>query len=153
MIKEFLISLLHYFVDITTAVLIAMAIYLSVSGQQASGTLLWEILLSGFVTALPSAALLCFDPKSVKISLALWVTHFLLILGITLFLLKLFGWCSITPLSVFLTFLAVMGIYSFTCFVHYLVDRKHTALMNQQLKKRYAENRRSGAEKKNSSAP
>ena len=137
MIKEFLISFLHYFVDITTAVLIAAAIFLTVSGQPASSTLLWEILLSGFITALPTAILLCFDPKSVRISMILWIMHFLLIFFITLLLLKLFGWCSITPLSVLLTFAAVVFIYFFTCFVHYLVDRKHTALMNQKLKKRY----------------
>ncbi len=139
MIKEFFVSLLHYFVDITTAVLIAAAIYLTVSGQQPNSSLLWEILLSGFVTALPSAALLCFDQKSVRKSLLLWVIHFLLIFFITLMLLKMFGWCSITPLSVLLTFVAVICIYFFTCFVHYLVDRKHTALMNQQLKNRYAD--------------
>ena len=138
MIKEFFISLLHYFVDITTAVLIAAAIYLTFSGQQMESVILWQILFSGFITALPTAILLCFDPKSVKVSLILWVTHFILIFVITLFLLKMFGWCRITPFSAFLTFLAVVFIYSFTCFVHYLVDRKHTSLMNQQLKKRYA---------------
>lgn len=57
MIKEFLISLLHYFVDITTAVLIAAACFLTLSGQQVSSTVLWEILLSGFITALPTAVL------------------------------------------------------------------------------------------------
>lgn len=137
MIKEFLISLLHYFVDITTAVLIAAACYMTFSGQQVDSRILWEILLSGFITALPTAVLLCFDPKSVRISMILWVMHFLLIFLITLLLLKMFGWCRITPLSVFLTFLSVVFIYFFTCFVHYQVDRKHTALMNQQLKKRY----------------
>ena len=140
MIKEFLISLLHYFVDITTAVLIAAAIYLTVSGQQPNSTFLWEILLSGFITALPSAVLLCFDPKSPKKSAILWIAHFLLIFLVTLVLLSMFGWCRITPLSVLLTFVAVVFIYGFTCFVHYLVDRKHTAVMNQQLKKRYREN-------------
>ena len=138
MLKEFLISLLHYFVDITTAVLIAAAIYLTISGQQMESIILWQILLSGFITALPTAILLCFDPKSVKISMILWISHFMLIFVITLLLLKMFGWCSITPLSVMFTFLAVVFIYFFTCFVHYLVDRKHTALMNQQLKKRYS---------------
>lgn len=139
MIKEFLISFLHYFVDITTSVLIAAACFLTLSGQQVSSTVLWEILLSGFITALPTAVLLCFDPSSLKISMMLWVLHFMVIFGITLLLLHLFGWCRITPLSVLLTFAAVVFIYFFTCFVHYLVDRKHTALMNQQLKKRYAE--------------
>ncbi|MBO7396275.1 MAG: DUF3021 family protein [Ruminococcus sp.] len=137
MIKEFFISLLHYFVDITTAVLIAAAIFLTVSGQQMDSVILWEILLSGFITALPTATLICLDTKSIRLSLILWVVHFLMIFAITLLLLKMFGWCRITPLSVLLTFLAVVFIYVFTSFVHYLVDRKHTALMNQQLKKRY----------------
>lgn len=142
MVKEFLISLLHYFVDITTAVLIAAAIYLTVSGQQMDSVILWEILLSGLITALPSAILLCLDTKSVKLSWILWIVHFLLIFFITLLMLNLFGWCRITPLSVLLTFFAVVFIYLFTCFVHYLIDRKHTTLMNQQLKKRYSKDNR-----------
>lgn len=137
MIKEFLISFLHYFVDITTAVLIAAAIYLSVSGNPLDSMVLWEILLSGLITALPTAVLLCLDNKSAGLSCVLWMIHFLLIFGLTLLLLHMFGWCRITPLSVLLTFFAVVFIYLFTAFVHYLIDRKHTALMNQQLKKRY----------------
>ncbi|MBR3042950.1 MAG: DUF3021 family protein [Oscillospiraceae bacterium] len=137
MIKEFLISLLHYFVDITTAVLIAAAIFLTVSGTQPESAMLWQILLSGLITALPSAALICLDTKSVRLSWVLWIVHFLAIYGITLLMLHLFGWCSITPVSALLTFFAVVFIYLFTCFVHYLIDKKHTALMNQQLKKRY----------------
>lgn len=138
MIKEFFVSLLHYFVDITTAVIIAAAIYLTFSGQPMADNILWQILFSGFITALPTAILLCLDTKSVKLSIILWVIHFLLIFLITLLLLKMFGWCRITPLSVFLTFAAVVFIYSFTCSVHYLVARKHTGWMNKQLKKRYS---------------
>ena len=51
MIKEFLISLLHYFVDITTAVLIAAAIFLTASGKQIDSAILWQILLSGLMFA------------------------------------------------------------------------------------------------------
>ena len=138
MVKEFFVSLLHYFVDITTAVLIAAAIFLTATGQQMNSIILWEILLSGFITALPSAVLLCFDTKSVRPSLILWGIHFLVIFGATLLMLKAFGWCSITPLSVLLTFLAVVFIYLSTCSVHYLVDKKHASIMNQQLKKRYS---------------
>ncbi len=141
--KEFLISLLHYFVDITTAVLIAAAIYLTASGRQIDSTILWQILLSGLITALPSAALICLDTKSVRRSWVLWIVHFIVIYGITLLMLRMFGWCSITPISVLLTFFAVVCIYLFTCFVHYLIDRKHTMLMNQQLKKRYLKTERS----------
>ena len=102
MVKEFFISLLHYFVDITTAVIIAAAVYLTFSHQQMENVILWQILLSGFITALPTAVLLCLDPKSVRASVILWVIHFLLIFFITLMLLKMFGWCRITPMSVYL---------------------------------------------------
>lgn len=146
MVKEFFISLLHYFVDITTAVLIAAALFLTISGQQMDSVILWEILLSGLITALPSAVLLCFDTKSPRLSLILWIVHFIVIFCVTLLLLKAFGWCSITPLTVTVTFLAVVFIYVFTCSVHYLIDRKHTAIMNKQLQKRYANKEK--AEKK-----
>ncbi|MCR4638346.1 DUF3021 family protein [Ruminococcus sp.] len=140
MIKEFFVSLLHYFVDITTAILIAAAIFLTISGQQIDSIILWEILLSGLITALPTALLLCFDTKNVRLSWILWILHFLVILIVTVLLLKAFGWCKITPLSLLMTFLAVVFIYLFTSFVHYLVDRKHASIMNKQLKKRYTKN-------------
>jgi len=138
MIKEFFVSLLHYFVDITTAVLIVTAIYMTLSGQQMESKILWEILLSGLITALPTAVLICFDTKSVKLSVILWSVHFLLIYVITLFLLNMFGWCSITPVSALITFAAILFIYLFTCLAHYITDVKHVLLMNQQFKKRYS---------------
>ena len=145
MIKEFLISLLHYFVDITTAVLIAAAIFLTASGKQIDSAILWQILLSGLITALPSAALICLDTKSVRLSWIL-IAHFLVIYAITLLMLHVFGWCSLTPLSALLTFFAVVFIYLFTCLVHYLIDKKHTTLMNQQLKKRYLQSEQTSKE-------
>ena len=146
MIKEFLISLLHYFVDITTAVLIAAAIFLTASGKQIDSAILWQILLSGLITALPSAVLICLDTKSVRLSWLLWIAHFLVIYAITLLMLHMFGWCSLTPLSALLTFFAVVFIYLFTCLVHYLIDKKHTTLMNQQLKKRYLQSEQTSKE-------
>ncbi|MBQ6040126.1 MAG: DUF3021 domain-containing protein [Oscillospiraceae bacterium] len=148
MVKEFLISLLHYFVDITTAVLIAAAIFLSISGQQIDSSILWQILLSGLMTALPTAILLCLDTKSARLSMILWGAHFLLMYFVTLLLLKKLGWCEITPLSAALTFLASVFIYFFTCFVHYMVDRKHTTLMNEQLKKRYVKEKQATSDDK-----
>ncbi len=139
MLKEFLSSLLHYFVNITTAVLLVTAIYLTISGQQMDSVILWEILLSGFITALPSALLVCLDVKSGRILLLLWLAHFLLIFFLTLWMVDFFGWYKITALSALLTFLGVVFIYLFTCIVHYIVDMKHAALMNQQLKRRYHE--------------
>lgn len=137
MIKEFFSSLLHYFVNITTAVLIVTAIYLTISEQQMDSVILWEILLSSLITALPSAFLVCLDIRNGRILLLLWIAHFLLIFIITLLLINIFGWYKITAISAMLTFLAVVFIYLFTCIVHYIVDMKHAALMNKQLKQRY----------------
>lgn len=140
MIKEFFASLLHYFVNITTAVLIVTAVYMTITGQQMDSVILWEILLSGAITALPSAFLVCLDIRNGRILLLLWVAHFLLIFIITLLLINIFGWYKITAISAMLTFIAVVFIYFFTCFVHYIVDMKHAVLMNKQLKQRYPKN-------------
>jgi len=147
MIKEFFVSLLHYFVNITTAILIVTAIYMTISGQPMNSIILWEILLSGLITALPSAVLVCLDTKTGKIVLLLWLVHFTLIFLISLLLIEVFGWYKITALSILLTFLAVVFIYLFTCFAHYLVDRRHVALMNQKLKQRYSKANRNYSER------
>ncbi len=136
-VKEFFLSLLHYFVDITTAILIVVAVYTTISEQPMQNMILWEILLVGLVTALPTAIFLCLEPKDLKMSMCLWTAHFLLVYFIALLSLKLFGWCSITILSALVTFLAVIFIYFFTGFVHYMVDRKHIVIMNEHLKERY----------------
>ena len=137
MIKEFLVSLLHYFVNTTTGLTISAAIYLSASGRDVGNGMIWQILLCAFVTALPTAIFLCIDPSDVRLSFALWVVHFILMFFITLGLIIKFEWCELTPLTFFVILLAVGGIYFFVGMVHYLVDRKHTAVLNQQLKKRY----------------
>ena len=137
MIKEFLVSLLHYFVNTTTGLTISAAIYLSASGRDVGNGMIWQILLCAIITALPTAILLCFDPADVRLSFALWVLHFILMFLITLGLIIKFEWCELSPLSFLVILLAVGGIYFFVGIVHYLVDRKHTAVMNMQLKKRY----------------
>ncbi len=138
MIRDFWTSLLHYFVNITTATLLVTAIYLTISGHQMNSVILWEILLSGFITAVPSAFLVCLDAKNGRILLLLWLAHFLLIFFTTLILIERFGWYKITAFSILLTFMAVVVIYIFTCVTHYIVDKKHAEIMNQQLKKRYS---------------
>lgn len=141
--KEFLLSLLHYFVDITTAILIVVAVYTTIANQPMQSMILWEILLVGLVTALPAAIFLCLEPKNPRVSMCLWVVNFMLVYFIALFSLKLLGWCSITGVSALLTFLAVVFIYAFTCFVHYMDDRKHIVIMNEHLKKRYHKDKES----------
>lgn len=146
MIKDFWTSLLHYFVNITTATLFVTAVYLTVSGHQMNSVILWEILLSGMITAVPSAFLVCLDAKNNRILLLLWLVHFLLIFFTTLILIEIFGWYKITAFSILLTFMAVVAIYIFTCVTHYIVDRKHAEIMNQQLKKRYPKTEKSRTE-------
>ena len=110
MIKEFLVSLLHYFVNTTTGLTISAAIYLSASGRDVGNGMIWQILLCAFVTALPTAILLCIDPSDVRLSFALWVLHFILMFFITLGLIIKFEWCELTPLTFFVILLAVGGI-------------------------------------------
>ncbi len=82
---------------------------------------------------MPTAVLICFDTKSEKHSLILWSVHFLLIYVITLFLLNMFGWCSITPVSALITFIAIIFVYLLTCLAHYINDESHMSVTLHQL--------------------
>ena len=53
-------------------------------------------------------------------------------------MLNMFGWATINAQTFILTFIAVVFIYVFVCIFHYLLSKKHTTVLNQQLKRRYA---------------
>lgn len=146
--RHFINSLMHYFVYITIAVLIVSAVFLSIAKLDVTYTVLWKILFSGIITAIPTAVFLHFEPKTVKTARIYWIIHFLLTFVIGVWLLKLFGWWEINAASVAVTFGAVVFIYAFTATLHYHSDKKHIVLMNKELKKRFPSDEKESGQNK-----
>ena len=137
--KKFFDSFIHYFAYITTGALIVSAIFWKFVQKDMSVGILWEIILSGVLTAIPSALILNFEPETKKGILICWVSHILSIYSISITLLFIFKWIRLSVSSILLSLLAVSLIYLFTAELHFYSDKRHTALLNDALHKRYSD--------------
>lgn len=133
-LREFL----HYFVTITTGILIISAVSYSTQSQPPTAGTLWHILLSAGLSALSTAAFFPDENASkLRINIGL-VLHFISLCVIMIFCGNRFGWIG----PGFLPALAMVGyvvvVYAFTAGVTYLISRREAALINQQLKRKFA---------------
>lgn len=128
----------HYFITIATGILIICAVSYSTQAEAPTVATLWHILLSAGLSALATTVFFPDDDASkLRINVGL-VLHFISLCIIMIVCGQQFGW--ITP--GFLPALAMVGyvviVYAFTAGVTYLISRREAALLNQQLKKKYA---------------
>lgn len=137
--KKFFDSFIHYFAYITTGALIVSAIFWKFVQKDMSVGILWEIILSGVLTAIPSALILNFEPETKKGIMICWISHIISIYSISIALLFIFKWIRFSVSSILLSLLAISLIYLFTAELHYYSDKRHTALLNDALHKRYSE--------------
>ena len=128
----------HYFITITTGILIICAISYSSQAEAPTAATLWHILLSAGLATL--ATVVFFpdeDASKLRINIGL-VLHFISLCVIMIVCGRQFGWIS----PGFLPALAMVGyvviVYSFTAGVTYFISKREAALLNQQLKKKFA---------------
>lgn len=137
--KKYFDSFIHYFAYITTGALIVAAIFWKFVQREMSVGILWEIILSGVLTAIPSALILNFEPETKKGIVICWISHVISIYSISIALLFIFKWIKLSVSSILLSVLAVSLIYLFTAELHFYSDKRHTALLNDALHKRYSD--------------
>lgn len=136
--KKFFDSFMHYFAYITTGALIVSAIFWKFIQRDMSVGILWEIILSGALTAIPSALILNCEPTTRKGVIICWGSHIISIYTISIALLFIFKWIRFSLVSILLSILAISLIYLFTAELHYYSDKRHTALLNDALHERYS---------------
>ncbi len=136
--KKFFDSFIHYFAYITTGALIVAAIFWKFVQKDMSVGILWEIILSGVLTAIPSALILNIEPETKKGIIICWVSHIISIYSISIALLFIFKWIEFSVSAILLSILAVSLIYLFTAELHFYSDKRHTALLNDALHQRYS---------------
>ena len=126
------------FVSVATGILVIAAITYSLQPASPSDITLWQILLSAGLATL--ATVVFFpdeDASKLRINIGL-VLHFISLCVIMIVCGRQFGWIS----PGFLPALAMVGyvviVYSFTAGVTYFISKREAALLNQQLKKKFA---------------
>ncbi len=110
--------------------------------------ILWQISMTGAVTALPSAVYLMIEFKSVKTIFLGMTINFLIIFGAALYLAVRFGWFGISLLSVSLTFTICLSIYMLITILQLNSENSRIDTMNDALKKRFGDNSESDNRKK-----
>ena len=133
-------TFIHYFITITTGILLIAAISFTTGSDTPTTATLWQILLSAGLSALATTILFP-DENASKRRIHIGLTlHFISLCTIMILCGRWFGWIS----SGFLPALAMVGyvllVYVFTASTTYLISKKEVALMNAQLQKQVAQN-------------
>lgn len=133
-------TFIHYFITITTGILLITAISFTTGSDTPTTATLWQILLSAGLSALATTILFP-DENASKRRIHIGLTlHFISLCTIMILCGRWFGWIS----SGFLPALAMVGyvllVYVFTASTTYLISKKEVALMNAQLQKKFAQN-------------
>ena len=133
-------TFIHYFITITTGILLIAAISFTTGSDTPTTATLWQILLSAGLSAMATTILFP-DENASKRRIHIGLTlHFISLCTIMILCGRWFGWIS----SGFLPALAMVGyvllVYVFTASTTYLISKKEVALMNAQLQKKFAQN-------------
>ena len=135
---KFFTELCRYFVQITTGILIVCAVNFLLYGfEDMPGSTLWQILLSGFLTALvTAAAAYSFEPKSTKQFILMTAIHYIVLCIIMIFLGNSFGWLSLNFAGIIMMAISVALVYAFTMLVTYLTSKKDADDLTKALESR-----------------
>lgn len=134
---KFFTELCRYFVQITTGVLIVCAVnFLLYGADNISGATLWQILLSGFLTAFATTIAYSFEPRSTKQFIMMTAIHYIVICIIMIFLGNSFGWLSINFAGVIMMVISVAVVYAFTMLITYFTSKKDADDLTKALENR-----------------
>lgn len=132
-------SFVQCFITVATAILIIAAISYPSHPENLTPDTLWQILLSAGLCALATA--LFFpeeDASKLRIRVGL-VLHFISLCCIMILCGRWFGWVGPGFLDAAIMVVDVIIVYAFTTGITYFISRQEATQMNEQLKKKFAQ--------------
>ncbi|MGN0609242.1 MAG: DUF3021 family protein [Oscillospiraceae bacterium] len=131
---KFLKSFVGFFSTITTCILIVCAVNFFLSGgTEIPGDTLFQILLSGFATALVTAVFYYREIKTQKQFLIIITLHYVLLCGIMIGLGVWFGWMDFDLGGIIMMLVSVAVVYALTMLMNYIVAKKDADDINRML--------------------
>lgn len=133
-------DMLRWFVYITPCVLLMVAIVLALSGsRQISVLVLWQVLFSGFATALVTVFLLPDDTKPRNEFLLSCIPHYIGLCIIMVVFGMWFGWMQFSVVNVLIMCAEVAAVYASVFGISLAMGKKESDEMNSRLKEKYSE--------------
>lgn len=135
-IREFV----KWFFYITTSVLFICAANQTLSGENTFFTrTLWNILLSGFITALVTTLLRPGTNDSGKIMIVKIIIHYIVLCVVMIICGHRFGWMDFSPADIIMMLVSVAVVYLIVFLAGFWIDLKRADEINQRLKEKYSD--------------
>lgn len=131
---------IRWFLYITPCVLFVCAANIQISGDDTIPVrTLWEILLSGFLTALVTIFMRPNEQDNARISIIKIAAHYFVLCVVMIICGSLFGWMKFTPAGIIMMLVSVAVVYLLVYISGYYIDKKQADEINRELKGRYSE--------------
>ena len=135
--KRFL-EFVKWFLYITTSVLFVCAANMEISGTETiNSNVLWQILLSGFITALITVFLRPLEYGNGIGSIIRIIIHYIILCVVMIIFGCQVGWMSFNIAGIVMMTVSVAVVYLLVYCAGYWIDKKNADEINRKLKSRY----------------
>ena len=135
-----LFEFIKWFFYITTCVLFVCAANIQISGSETiSAITLWQILLSGFLTALVTVILRPGEQDGGHIALIKIIVHYFVLCGVMIGCGYWFGWMGLNLNGILMMAVSVAVVYLMVFLAGYGLDKKQADEINKKLKGKYSD--------------
>ena len=135
-----IIEFIRWFFYITTCVLFVCAANIQISGDETVPTItLWQILLSGFLTALVTVILGPGEQDSSRVGMVKIIVHYFVLCGVMIGCGYQFGWMELNLNGIVMMAVSVAVVYLLVFLAGYLLDKKQADEINKKLHGKYSD--------------
>ncbi len=134
-----LYDFIKWFLYITTGILFICALNMAIQGDaDIPAATLWQILLSGLLTAAVTAFFHPEEEGRLPAVLNIFL-HFLALCGVMLLCGRWFGWLKFDLPGIVMMVLSVAGVYLLSFLAYYIIDVRQAEQINRKLQERYGD--------------
>ena len=131
---------IKWFFYITTCVLFVCAANIQISGSETVPTItLWQILLSGFLTALVTVIFRPNEQDSGRDGMIKIIVHYFVLCGVMIGCGCRFGWMDLSLNGIAMMAVSVAVVYLLVFLAVYWLDKKQADEINKKLKGKYSD--------------
>lgn len=131
---------IKWFFYITSGILIVCAVNFEIAGMDTiPRQTLWQILLSGFLTALVTLLFYPGDCRKKSTVILRCLLHYVLLCAVMLICGHWFGWLQFNPAGIAMMAVSVAVVYLLSFLAYYLIDLRQADEINQRLKEKYSD--------------
>ncbi|MCH5276176.1 MAG: DUF3021 family protein [Lachnospiraceae bacterium] len=135
-----ILEFFKWFFYITTSVLFICAANLALSGVDIiSAKMMWNILLSGLITALVTTLLRPDEKDGGKIMIIKIIIHYIVLCVVMIICGHRFGWMEFLLRDIIMMLVSVAIVYFIVFFASFWIDLKRAEEINQKLKEKYSD--------------